>query len=570
MSEILYKNRQYNMEKFIIYQVLPRLFGNQNNTNIKNGTIEENGSGKFNDFTNKALKKIKALGCTHIWYTGIIEHATQTDYSNYGITKDFPQIVKGKAGSPYAIKDYYDVDPDLAVNVDDRMLEFEALVERTHKVGMKVIIDFVPNHVARFYESDTKPENVEDFGAKDKTDHAFHQNNNFYYLPDQDFSPYFDKGDYSEHPAKATGNDQFTARPNINDWYETVKLNYGVDYLNNREQYFDPIPDTWHKMLDILMFWADKKVDGFRCDMAEMVPVEFWNWVIPQVKKQHPNIFFIAEIYNPHEYRNYIFNGGFDYLYDKVGMCDLLKNITINYTSASSITQAWQTLSGIENNILHFLENHDEQRIASDFFAGNPWKILPALIVSSTLTKAPFMLYSGQELGEKGMDEEGFSGLDGRTTIFDYWGVESVQRWSNQGNYDGKLLSKDQQRLRAFYKKIMNIALKEKAIAKGKMYDLQYANQQNDFFNPERQFVYIRQYKDELLLIAVNFDDKDVSVAINIPHEAFDFLKIQSNIKYKCIDLLDGAYKFTGVLHSTQAFRLQLQANNGRIIKLYK
>lgn len=94
---------QKKMSKFIIYQVLPRLFGNHNTTNKPNGNLEENGCGKFNNFTSKALKEIKSLGVTHVWYTGVIEHATQTDYTAFGIRKDHQAIVKGKAGSAYAL-----------------------------------------------------------------------------------------------------------------------------------------------------------------------------------------------------------------------------------------------------------------------------------------------------------------------------------------------------------------------------------------------------------------------------------------------------------------------------------
>ena len=294
--------------KIIIYQVFTRLFGNTNNRCKANGTLQENGCGKFSDFTSKALHEIRSLGCTHIWYTGIIEHATQTDYTRYGIRKDNPHIVKGKAGSPYAIKDYYDVDPDLAENPQNRMKEFEALVTRTHEAGLKVIIDFVPNHVARQYHSDQKPSGTKDLGEDDNTEIHFSPENNFYYIPRQAFCGQFPLGEgvekYHEYPAKATGNDCFGAYPGINDWYETVKLNYGIDYLNNRQTYFDPIPDTWIKMRDILLFWASKQIDGFRCDMAEMVPVAFWGWVIPQIKEKYPHIDFIAEVYNPYEYRN--------------------------------------------------------------------------------------------------------------------------------------------------------------------------------------------------------------------------------------------------------------------------
>lgn len=556
------------MPKFIIYQVLPRLFGNYNTTNKPNGSLEENGCGKFNSFTTKALKEIKSLGVTHVWYTGIIEHATQTDYTAFGIRKDHPAIVKGRAGSAYAIKDYYDVDPDLSENVQDRMGEFERLVERTHGAGLKVIIDFVPNHVARQYGSDAKPEGVIDLGETDLTDYAFHSKNNFYYLPGQSFHPQFDVDGYVEFPAKATGNDEFTAHPGINDWYETVKLNYGVDYMNSRQPYFDPIPDTWHKMLHILLFWAEKKVDGFRCDMAEMVPVEFWHWAIARVKSSYPEIIFIAEVYNPQEYRNYIFHGGFDYLYDKVGMYDLLRNITCHQHAATQITHAWQSLSGIEDKMLHFLENHDEQRIASDFFAGNPWKILPALIVSATLTKAPFMLYAGQELGERGMDAEGFSGLDGRTTIFDYWGVATLQQWSNKGNFDGKQLTGDQQHLRKFYRRLLNLSLIEKAISRGVMYDLQYANFHHRTYCPDKQFTYFRKYEGELILIVVNFDESAVAISLNVPIEALDYLQMESNVSYQYVDLLDEAYVGNFNFNAENLIEISIPSLTGRILKL--
>jgi glycosidase len=279
------------MEKMVIYQVFPRWFGNLNTSLIKNGTKAENGVGKFSDFTPLALAKIKELGITHVWYTGVIEHATKTDYTTYGIRKDHAGVVKGNAGSPYAIKDYYDIDPDLADNVYERMDEFEALVRRTHEAGLKVIIDFVPNHVAREYHSDAKESYIDDLGQKDDITKAFDPNNNFYYIPGSTLSLLFgsqqEDFDYGEFPAKVTGNDCFGAYPSQNDWYETVKLNYGVDYLNGRSKHFDPIPNTWMKMLDILNFWAAKGVDGFRCDMAEMVPVEFWGWVIPKVKQMH-------------------------------------------------------------------------------------------------------------------------------------------------------------------------------------------------------------------------------------------------------------------------------------------
>jgi glycosidase len=559
------------MSKFVIYQVLPRLFGNTNTTNKQNGTISENGCGKFNSFTTKALREIKSLGITHVWYTGIIEHATQTDYSAFGIQKDHPGVVKGKAGSAYAIKDYYDVDPDLAENVENRMAEFEALVARTHQTGMKVIIDFVPNHVARQYHSDAKPAGVMDLGENDHSEWAFSPLNNFYYLPDKPFNPQFDAQGYIEFPAKATGNDRFTASPHKNDWYETVKLNYGVNYVEGGQQQFSPIPDTWFKMRDILLFWASKKIDGFRCDMAEMVPVEFWGWAISQVKLQYPEILFIAEVYNPAEYRNYICNGKFDYLYDKVGMYDMLRNVTSRNFPVRDITGTWQSLGGIENQMLNFLENHDEQRIGSGFFSGNGMYAQPAMIVAATLTQAPVMIYFGQELGELGMDSEGFSGMDGRTTIFDYWGVKSVQAWVNGGKFDGKGLTQDQKNLRIFYQRLLNIAISEKAITKGVMFDLEFANFENTKFNTHEQYAYFRKYEEELLLIVLNFDDKQLETEVRFPYEAFQYLKLGEGQNYRVVNLLDETDKFPLLtLSSKELFVVLMPAWKGMILKLIK
>ena len=570
------------MTKTIIYQLLPRTFANFCTTRKNNGSIQENGCGKFNLITTKALHEIKNLGATHVWYTGVIEHATQTDYSEFGITPDHPSVVKGKAGSPYAIKDYYDVDPDLAVNVNNRMAEFEALIERTHKAGLKVIIDFVPNHVARQYHSDAKPIGVEDLGEGDNPEWAFSPLNNFYYLPGEKFSPTFDIFDYTENPAKVTGNDCFTAHPGHNDWYETIKLNYGVFYQGGGEKQFHPTPSTWLKMRDILRFWAAKGVDGFRCDMAEMVPVEFWEWVIPQIKdvewgvtttdaagkktyKKKAPIIFIAEVYNPALYRDFIFKGHFDYLYDKVGMYDYLRAVTSKNYPVEGITQQWQAVGDIQEHMLYFLENHDEQRIASGFFCGRGMCAQPAMIVAATLSTNPVMVYAGQELGEKGMDVEGFSGIDGRTTIFDYWGVKSIQDWANNGKWDGKGLNEEQQELRLFYKQLLTLARSSKAITEGKMFDLEYA--QAEGFNKHEHYAYLRHCEEETLLIAINFDDKHAEMQIRIPAEAFAYLHIQPCTEVQFTDLLSGQ-TFTRPFLPNTPITLSLEAWKGMILKI--
>lgn len=531
--------------KIVIYQIFTRLFGNEEVRNEYNGTIEQNGCGKMDDITNQALHDIKKLGATHVWYTGVIAHASQTDYSAYGMPANHPSVVKGKAGSPYAIRDYYDIDPDLAVDVEKRMEEFEKLVKRTHDNGLKVIIDFVPNHVARQYHSIAKPLGVHDLGADDDNTKAFSPDNNFYYVPGTQLGGEVDLNDpvqgmYIEKPAKATGNNRFDAWPNKNDWYETVKLNYGVDYMNNTGNHFDPVPDTWKKMRDILLFWSSKGIDGFRCDMAEMVPCEFWGWVIPQIKQKHAKLTFIVEVYNPNEYRNYIHNGHFDYLYDKVGLYDTLRALTCGYASATAITGCWQSVNDIQSHMLNFLENHDEQRIASEFFAGDARKALPALIVSACMNTNPMMIYFGQELGEPGMDSEGFSGRDGRTTIFDYWSVDSIRRWSNHGRYNLHLLNDQEKELRHFYQTVLTLCNKEKAISKGEFFDLMYVNSDGWMMNPHRQYVFMRKCDDELLLIITNFDSIPVNISVNIPQHAFDFWGMRQYLEIKSRDLLTG------------------------------
>ena len=546
-------------QKTVVYQVFTRLYGNRNVTRKENGTLAENGCGKLNDFTPTVLKQIRQMGVSHIWYTGVIRHATQTDYSAYGIPRNHPAVVKGRAGSPYAITDYYDIDPDLAVDVNQRMQEFEALVERTHKAGMKVIIDFVPNHVARQYHSVCKPDGVKDLGEGDNPQMGFDpQHNNFYYCPGQRFAPYFDlyHGEpepYIEEPAKATGNDCFHKAPGMNDWYETVKLNYGVDYYAGGVGHFQPIPDTWSKMTDILLFWAKKGIDGFRCDMAEMVPAAFWQWATDKVKFAYPGIIFIGEVYNPAEYRNYL-AAGFDYLYDKVGMYDTLRAVVRGHQSTHAITGAWQATDDIRDHMLYFLENHDEQRIASTFFAGDAVKGIPALVVSALLQQNPLMVYAGQEYGERGMDKEGFSGNDGRTTIFDYWSIDALVRAAQ------RKLTAGEKRLHNIYNKVMTIATTEQAVTAGVSFDLMYVNG-----HLQRQYAFLRKAGSEVLFVVTNFDEFERTVNVTIPAHAFDYMHIKEKTA-QAVDLLTDAKQKLPLLRDG-AVTLTLPPSGALILK---
>jgi len=564
--------------KLIIYQLLPRLFGNKTSLNKTYGSIEENGVGKLNDITDQALLEIKKMGFTHVWYTGVIEHATMTDYSAFGIKPDDPDVVKGRAGSPYAIKDYYDIDPDLAVDVPNRMGEYETLIKRTHNNGLKVIMDLVPNHVSRTYHSDAKPANARDFGEDDDKSRAFDPKNDFYYLPGQPFevpkgynpggdqfkSPSKD-GKFDEFPARATGNDVFNATPSINDWFETIKLNYGVNYFNGLTPYFNPLPPLWNKIRDILLFWAAKGVDGFRCDMVEMVPLEFWAWLIPAVKANFPQLVFIGEAYNPNLYNSYIDAGKFDYLYDKVGLYDAIKRLTKNRPDATTwdINQLWnRDTKGIDEHMLRFMENHDERRIASPQFAGDPWLAVPGMIITATLSTGPVMVYFGQEVGEPGAGVGGFGQDEGRTTIFDYWGLPEHQKWTNGGQFDGGALSDSQKNLRGFYSRLLNAVISHEALRTGRFWELMLANEREPWFN-EHLYIFIRHTDKQRILVIANFNRSESNVNVKFPGDLLNYLNLTG--RWEFTDLLWGnKYNTDNIADGLQ---LTIPASGGMLLE---
>ncbi|MBO0321377.1 alpha amylase C-terminal domain-containing protein [Muricauda sp. CAU 1633] len=550
-------------KKTVVYQVFTRLFGNTNTTNKPWGTIDENGVGKFADFTDKALGEIKDLGVTHIWYTGVPHHALINDYTAHGISNDDPDVVKGRAGSPYAVKDYYNVNPDLALDPSNRLEEFKALIERTHKADMKVIIDIVPNHVARNYEGTTNPEGVEDFGASDDTSKEYDVNNNFYYIPGEAFKvPEWHNGyeplggeknaladsKFEENPAKWTGNGSRLAQPHFNDWYETVKVNYGIrpdgtkdfeelpeelwtkDYKAHYEFWRDKtLPDSWYKFKDIAQYWLDFGVDGFRFDMAEMVPVEFWSYLNSSIKMKNPDAFLLAEVYNPDLYRAYIHMGKMDYLYDKVDLYDSIKHIMKGYGWTDHIPVVQQKVADIEHHMLHFLENHDEQRIASPDFVGDAKLAKPAMVVSATISTSPTMIYFGQEVGEPGAEDAGF-GKPTRTSIFDYIGVPHHQRWVNNKNFDGGQLSKEEQDLRDFYQRLLNFTIESSALM-GEYQEIHYYNKDHTESYDHRVFSYVRWSSNEKLIIVSNFDaNKSYNFTLKVPEDIIAKWQLKNNV----------------------------------------
>lgn len=541
------------MGKFIIYQMLPRLWGNIEGKNIKNGTLKDNGCGKFSSIDTISLEYLRSLGVSYVWYTGIIRHATAEDEA--GCTPSSADWVKGRAGSPYSITDYYDVNPYLADEPDKRMDEFRDLVRRTHEAGLKVIIDFVPNHVARDYGRFTAehpaPTGMAALGATDDKSVHWKDINDFFYYPEIPLSLPVKNQTYVEMPAMASGN-TYTASPGVNDWYDTIKLNY-CDFHT----------ETWEKMYDIVNFWAEQGVDGFRCDMVELVPPAFFKWLIEKIKKDRPNLLFVAEVYQKTLYSKYIRDIGFDLLYDKSGIYDTVRAIVeknVNdsgvpvedWQSAKRITWNWQSLGELQPYMLNFLENHDEQRFASDFFGGNVKNSYAALYASLFLNTAPFMLYAGEEVGERGMDNEGFSGTDGRTSIFDWWAPSSLTRLYRYIHGETGALSHDEQETLEFYRKALRFASEDDAVSKGTVYDLCYCNSSSDGFNQDRHFAFLRDYEDETLLIVCNFSKVDADMKISIPEHAFNWMKMPE----------------TGELNHNSPISVHVNAMNGAIIKL--
>ena len=545
--------------------MLPRLWGNDKVRPKKNGTLAENGTGKFSDIDTATLEYLKWLGCSHVWYTGILRHSTQAIED--GCTPSHPQFVKGKAGSPYAICDYYDVNPYLADDPQKRIEEFEALIERSHAAGLKVIMDYVPNHVSRDYGKVTRTEGHPVLGEDDDKSVHWKSENDFFYYPGQSLSlpTPVPKGmkPYHEMPAMATGNNCYTPNPGVNDWYETVKINYG-----------DSHTATWDKMLDILLYWAAKGVDGFRCDMVELVPTEFMKWLIEKVKEQYPSVIFIAEVYKKELYGEYVRSVGFDYLYDKSGLYDTLRTVIEKNTedngmpvelwqSATGITRNWQFLSDLQPYMLNFLENHDEQRFASDFFGKDAYKTFAPLYVSLYLNTAPFMVYFGEEVGEKGMNEEGFSGKDGRTTIFDWWSISSIKRLRQviqTGEFKtlepGKLvkagMKKEEAEVFCKFAAALRFAAIDEAIRQGTTYDLCYCNMGSDGFDKNRHFAFLRDHENHTLLIAANFSGTDTKMKLRIPEHAFDWMGIP----------------ITESLNTSTEIEVDVPAFNGTIVNL--
>ena len=541
------------MEKSIIYQIFPRYWGDRAGKQKKGGTLDENGCGKFSNIDRESLDYFKSLGVTHLWLTGIVRHATGE--STGGCTASSPDWVKGRAGSPYAITDYYDVNPYLADKPERRMEEFKDLLKRVHNAGLKVIIDFVPNHVARDYTSFTAlhpaPTGMPSLGSDDDKSVHWREENDFFYYPGTELKLPVKSQTYKELPALASGN-AYTAEPAVNDWYDTVKINY-----------CDTHTGTWDKMLDIVRFWAGMGVDGFRCDMVELVPADFFTWLIREIHKQYPEIVFIAEVYQKELYSKYIREVGFDLLYDKSGMYDTVRAIVQKNTddsgvpveawqSTRKITWNWQSLGDLQPYMLNFLENHDEQRFASDFFGKDAGNVFAALYASLYFNRASFMIYSGQEVGERGMYQEGFSGKDGRSTIFDWYTSDKVRKLWRYIHGDMKALDRKDVALLERYRSALTQATGNRAVISGSTYDLCYCNLSSDGFCVDRHFAFLRDCGDDTVLVACNFSNVDAEMELSIPEHAFQWLELNE----------------TETLNHNNPIHLKVPAMDATVVKL--
>jgi len=475
------------MGRPLIYQLLPRLFGNVNETRKPDGSLAENGVGKFDDINDAALRSLREeLHITHLWLTGVPAQATATDYASIGKPADNPSLLKGRAGSPYAIKDCGDVCPDYAIDPARRMEEFSALLGRAHRAGLGVLIDFVPNHVSRSHRSA-----LVNFGDADERSRFFSPQNNFFWLqPDSPGvrSPGAD--------ARVSGNNAVTWSPTSNDWYETAKLNYGHDFTTGNRAYPHrdapdvPIPDTWLKMDAVLAHWQALGVDGFRCDMAHMVPPEFWAWAIGRARARQPAIIFFAEAYDNDPMKvgagNVMIDlieAGFDAVYDDPAY-KTLKRIYDGPAWANDLDAVLARQgTTIFQRSLRYAENHDEVRLAAKgHWGGNGMEVGRAVGgVLFGLSRGPVLLCSGQEVGEPADGAEGFGGDDGRTTIFDYWSMPELVKWVNGHRYDSARLSPRQKSLRGFYGRLL-AACSEPAFRDGEFFPLNPSNIDNPAF----------------------------------------------------------------------------------------
>ncbi len=547
----------------VIYQLFVRHFSNTEHNGVQNGTIETNGCGTFNGVTEEALRSLARMGCTHVWLTGVLRHATQTAHP--GVPAQPKSIVKGIAGSPYAVVDYFDVDPDLASDPALRMTEFEALVQRCRLVGLVPLMDFIPNHVSRAYHAEG--EGHEDFGEGDDKNVFFSAEQGYFYLtancegdgpplmlPDGVF-----EGERSF--GRVTGNNAATWTPDACDWYETVKLNYGYNFmaglasLRLLPDWMSPkhkVPKTWRIMDDILAFWQEKGIGGFRCDMAHMVPMAFWKWALSHARVRRSSVFFMAEAYNDHMKTTYedpcaaLLEAGFNAVYDSACF-HLAENVYLGGNWANDFDRLFRSDPKYMSHGVRYIENHDEPRVCSPkAWNGVGHKVMPAVMTLVYASgKGPVLVYNGQEVGERAEGPGGYGGDNGRTSIFDYTCLPRLQPWVEAG-FDADALPPDAAKLRDFHCRLLPI-LQHPALERGDFYGLNWANMKNPTFGKEPAdessghwtYAILRHHGASTALVVGNLspDINFYNLRVSIPQHAFGWSGISTE-KVKATSLL--------------------------------
>ncbi len=548
----------------VIYQLFVRHFSNFSPEGKPFGTREENGCGTFNAITDAALEQIARMGVTHLWLTGVLRHATQSEHP--GLPADPACVVKGKAGSPYAVTDYFDVDPDLAENEEKRLEEFAALLARCRRWGMVPMIDFVPNHVSRHYRSVVRPESS--FGAQDDTGCFFARDNSFYYLEPHhsDARMLLPEGEYEPErgQGRVTGNNVASWTPGVYDWYETVKLNYGTDYRHGSHataalpSLLAPeyaLPRTWQLMNEVLAWWQDMGVGGFRCDMAHMVPLPFWRWIIAHARLRDRSAFFMAEGYDDHlklidgPVHEALLSAGFDGVYDGVAY-ESLRKLYEGGAWANDLDRLHAESSPLFRGGVRYVENHDEPRVAApQYWGGVGRDAIRAILVAQYCTACgPVLVYNGQETGERADGPGGYGGDNGRTSIFDYTRLPTLQHWTNGGAYDGALLTPDERELRCFTEHLLTL-LQHPALAKGGFYGLNWANRETpgygrragDAVSGHSLYAFLRHFRKtkSTLLVVCNFSPTDtVETRVHLPLNALEWAAKKAE-NYRFVPLLD-------------------------------
>lgn len=550
----------------VIYQLFVRHFSNEEMGGVAWGTKEQNGCGTYNGISDAALEQIARMGVTHVWLTGVLRHATQTAYP--GLPADPDCVVKGRAGSPYAVTDYFDVDPDLAEVVENRLGEFAALLQRCRRWGMIPIIDFVPNHVSRNYQSRVRPES--NLGKDDQTACFFARDNAFYYLephqpglgmmlPEGEFLPERGQG-------RVTGNNVASWNPGVYDWYETVKLNYGTDYRHGSHATATlpgllapayAIPRTWRFMNEVLAYWQEMGVGGFRCDMAHMVPLPFWRWIIAHARLRDRSVFFMAEGYDDHlklidgPVSPALLSAGFQAVYDGAAY-ESLRKVYEGGAWANDLDRLNQGESPMFAGGVRYVENHDEPRLASPLYWGGVGRaVSPAVLVAQyASTCGPVLVYNGQETGEAAEGPGGYGGDNGRTSIFDYTHLPSLQRWMNGGACDGALLTPEEKKLREFTTHLLTL-LQHPALAHGAFYGLNWANRETPGYgrhagesvSGHSLYAFLRHCRQtkSTLLVVCNFSPVEmVETHIHLPRHAAEWAG-KKVIQHRFVPLLDSS-----------------------------